>query len=159
MPLKSHRYSLGTRLFFSAAVCCVLILVLAGVGLTTFYRRSAERGFDSGGGRGNSVIVCDIDDAGRCGGAKFGLGRSKDVGIDVPEADFGTRGDEPARNGEAQPLAAAGDDGDLAVEIAEVPQEIRGFGHVKAAAAEAASRRIASTIRPRSASSVERIWL
>ena len=46
MPLKSHRYSLGTRLFFSAAVCCVLILVLAGIGLTTFYRRSAERGFD-----------------------------------------------------------------------------------------------------------------
>ena len=46
MPLKSHRYSLGTRLFFSAAVCCVLILVVAGVGLTTFYRRSAERGFD-----------------------------------------------------------------------------------------------------------------
>jgi len=46
MPLKSHRYSLGTRLFFSAAFCCVLILVLAGVGLTTFYRRSAERGFD-----------------------------------------------------------------------------------------------------------------
>ena len=46
MILKSHRYSLGTRLFFSAAVCCVLILVLAGVGLTTFYRRSAERGFD-----------------------------------------------------------------------------------------------------------------
>ncbi|MCO5092560.1 ATP-binding protein [Bosea sp. (in: a-proteobacteria)] len=46
MPLKSHRYSLGTRLFFSAAFCCVLILVLAGIGLTTFYRRSAERGFD-----------------------------------------------------------------------------------------------------------------
>lgn len=46
MVLKSHRYSLGTRLFLSAAFCCVLILVLAGVGLTTFYRRSAERGFD-----------------------------------------------------------------------------------------------------------------
>ncbi len=46
MPPKSHRYSLGTRLFLSAAFCCVLILVLAGVGLTTFYRRSAERGFD-----------------------------------------------------------------------------------------------------------------
>ncbi len=46
MALKSHRYSLGTRLFLSAAFCCVLILVLAGVGLTTFYRRSAERGFD-----------------------------------------------------------------------------------------------------------------
>lgn len=46
MPFKSHRYSLGARLFLSAAFCCVLILVLAGVGLTTFYRRSAERGFD-----------------------------------------------------------------------------------------------------------------
>ncbi|MGO4402937.1 sensor histidine kinase [Bosea sp. RAF48] len=46
MVLKSHRYSLGARLFLSAAFCCVLILVLAGVGLTTFYRRSAERGFD-----------------------------------------------------------------------------------------------------------------
>jgi signal transduction histidine kinase len=46
MPLKSHRYSLGARLFISAAVCCALVLVLAGIGLTTFYRRSAERGFD-----------------------------------------------------------------------------------------------------------------
>jgi len=46
MVLRSHRYSLGARLFLSAAFCCVLILVLAGVGLTTFYRRSAERGFD-----------------------------------------------------------------------------------------------------------------
>lgn len=46
MVLKSYRYSLGARLFLSAAFCCVLILVLAGVGLTTFYRRSAERGFD-----------------------------------------------------------------------------------------------------------------
>lgn len=46
MPFRSHRYSLGARLFISAAVCCALVLVLAGVGLTTFYRRSAERGFD-----------------------------------------------------------------------------------------------------------------
>jgi len=46
MPPKSHRYSLGARLFMSAAICCALVLVLAGVGLTTFYRRSAERGFD-----------------------------------------------------------------------------------------------------------------
>lgn len=46
MPVKSHRYSLGARLFLSAAVCCALILALAGIGLTTFYRRSAERGFD-----------------------------------------------------------------------------------------------------------------
>lgn len=46
MPLKSHRYSLGARLFISAAICCALVLVLAGIGLTTFYRRSAERGFD-----------------------------------------------------------------------------------------------------------------
>lgn len=46
MPGKSHRYSLGARLFLSAAVCCALVLALAGFGLTTFYRRSAERGFD-----------------------------------------------------------------------------------------------------------------
>ncbi|OYW67931.1 MAG: hypothetical protein B7Z40_05245, partial [Bosea sp. 12-68-7] len=46
MPFRPHRYSLGTRLFVSAAVCCALVLMLAGVGLTTFYRRSAERGFD-----------------------------------------------------------------------------------------------------------------
>jgi signal transduction histidine kinase len=44
--LKPHRYSLGARLFISAAVCCALVLMLAGFGLTTFYRRSAERGFD-----------------------------------------------------------------------------------------------------------------
>ncbi|MDP3255818.1 HAMP domain-containing sensor histidine kinase [Bosea sp. (in: a-proteobacteria)] len=46
MPFRPHRFSLGTRLFVSAAVCCGLVLMLAGVGLTTFYRRSAERGFD-----------------------------------------------------------------------------------------------------------------
>ncbi|SEF69432.1 ATP-binding protein [Bosea lathyri] len=46
MPFKPHRYSLGARLFLSAAICCALVLMLAGFGLTTFYRRSAERGFD-----------------------------------------------------------------------------------------------------------------
>ncbi len=46
MPFQPHRYSIGARLFLSAAVCCALVLVLAGFGLTTFYRRSAERGFD-----------------------------------------------------------------------------------------------------------------
>ncbi|PTM38724.1 sensor histidine kinase [Bosea sp. 124] len=46
MPIRSHRYSLGARLFISAAICCALVLMLAGFGLTTFYRRSAERGFD-----------------------------------------------------------------------------------------------------------------
>ncbi|WP_439497403.1 sensor histidine kinase [Bosea sp. (in: a-proteobacteria)] len=46
MIVTPHRYSLGARLFLSAAVCCALVLVLAGFGLTTFYRRSAERGFD-----------------------------------------------------------------------------------------------------------------
>lgn len=46
MPFRPHRYSIGARLFISAAVCCALVLMLAGVGLTTFYRRSAERGFD-----------------------------------------------------------------------------------------------------------------
>lgn len=46
MPVRSHRYSLGARLFLSAAFCCAIILIVAGIGLTTFYRRSAERGFD-----------------------------------------------------------------------------------------------------------------
>ena len=46
MPFRSHRYSLGARLFLSAAICCALVLILAGFGLTTVYRRSAERGFD-----------------------------------------------------------------------------------------------------------------
>lgn len=46
MPSRSHRYSIGIRLFLSAAVCCIVVLVIAGIGLTTFYRRSAERGFD-----------------------------------------------------------------------------------------------------------------
>jgi signal transduction histidine kinase len=46
MPFKPHRYSLGARLFLSAAICCAFVLMLAGFGLTTFYRRSAERGFD-----------------------------------------------------------------------------------------------------------------
>ncbi len=46
MREKSHRYSLGARLFISAAFCCALVLIVAGLGLTAFYRRSAERGFD-----------------------------------------------------------------------------------------------------------------
>lgn len=46
MPYSSHRYSIGARLFISAVICCALVLILAGFGLTTFYRRSAERGFD-----------------------------------------------------------------------------------------------------------------
>ena len=46
MPFRPHRYSIGIRLFLSAAVCCIVVLVIAGIGLTTFYRRSAERGFD-----------------------------------------------------------------------------------------------------------------
>jgi signal transduction histidine kinase len=46
MPFRSHRYSLGARLFLSAAICCAIVLIVAGIGLTTFYRRSAERGFD-----------------------------------------------------------------------------------------------------------------
>jgi len=46
MPVTRQRFSLGARLFISAAICCALVLILAGFGLTTFYRRSAERGFD-----------------------------------------------------------------------------------------------------------------
>ncbi|MBN9446519.1 MAG: sensor histidine kinase, partial [Bosea sp.] len=46
MPATRRRFSLGARLFVSAVICCALVLILAGFGLTTFYRRSAERGFD-----------------------------------------------------------------------------------------------------------------
>ncbi len=46
MNFRPHRFSIGARLFLSAALCCALVLILAGFGLTTFYRRSAERGFD-----------------------------------------------------------------------------------------------------------------
>ncbi|MGW9333021.1 sensor histidine kinase [Bosea sp. NPDC055594] len=46
MPASRRRFSLGARLFVSAVICCALVLILAGFGLTTFYRRSAERGFD-----------------------------------------------------------------------------------------------------------------
>lgn len=46
MAVRRQRFSLGSRLFLSAVICCALVLALAGAGLTTFYRRSAERGFD-----------------------------------------------------------------------------------------------------------------
>jgi signal transduction histidine kinase len=38
--------SIRSRLFLSATLCCVVILLVAGIALTTFYRRIAERGFD-----------------------------------------------------------------------------------------------------------------
>jgi signal transduction histidine kinase len=46
MPVQRQRFSLGARLFVSAAICSALVLILAGFGLTAFYRRSVERGFD-----------------------------------------------------------------------------------------------------------------
>ena len=38
--------SIRQRLFLSAALCCIVILLVAGLTLTTFYRRVAEKGFD-----------------------------------------------------------------------------------------------------------------
>lgn len=38
--------SIRQRLFLSAALCCVTILLVAGLTLTAFYRRVAEKGFD-----------------------------------------------------------------------------------------------------------------
>ena len=38
--------SIRQRLFLSAALCCLVILLVAGITLTTFYRRVAEKGFD-----------------------------------------------------------------------------------------------------------------
>lgn len=46
MARLANRFSLGARLFLSAVLCCAVVLATAGAGLTTFYRRAAERGFD-----------------------------------------------------------------------------------------------------------------
>ncbi len=60
MPLRSHRYSLRVRLFLSATLCCALVLIVAGIGLTTFYRRSAERGFDERLGVYVKELIADL---------------------------------------------------------------------------------------------------
>lgn len=54
------RLSLGARLYLSAALCCLLILLVAGIGLTTFYRRAAERGFDERIGVYIKELIADI---------------------------------------------------------------------------------------------------
>lgn len=54
------RLSLRARLYLSATLCCLLILALAGIGLTTFYRRAAERGFDERLGVYLKELVADI---------------------------------------------------------------------------------------------------
>lgn len=54
------RLSLAARLYLSAALCCLLILLVAGIGLTTFYRRSAERAFDERLGVYIKELVADI---------------------------------------------------------------------------------------------------
>jgi signal transduction histidine kinase len=46
MVRRAQRLSLSARLILSAALCCVLVLALAGFGLTALYRRAAERSFD-----------------------------------------------------------------------------------------------------------------
>lgn len=54
------RLSLRARLYLSAALCCLLILLMAGIGLTAFYRRAAERGFDERMGVYIKELIADI---------------------------------------------------------------------------------------------------
>jgi signal transduction histidine kinase len=54
------RLSLRARLYLSATLCCLLILIVAGIGLTTFYRRAAERGFDERMGVYVKELIADI---------------------------------------------------------------------------------------------------
>jgi signal transduction histidine kinase len=60
ISLFLDRLSLGARLYLSAALCCLLILLVAGIGLTTFYRRAAERGFDERMGVYIKELIADI---------------------------------------------------------------------------------------------------
>jgi signal transduction histidine kinase len=44
--LFGARGSIRRRLFLSSALCCLVVLLVAGLALTAFYRNVAERGFD-----------------------------------------------------------------------------------------------------------------
>ncbi|MDB5510259.1 MAG: integral rane sensor signal transduction histidine kinase [Hyphomicrobiales bacterium] len=52
--------SIATRLFLLAAFWSLVVLVLAGLGLTTIYRRNAEQAFDSRLGVYLRAIVADV---------------------------------------------------------------------------------------------------
>lgn len=54
------RLSMRARLYLSATLCCLLILIVAGIGLTTFYRRAAERGFDERMGVYIKELIADV---------------------------------------------------------------------------------------------------
>ena len=54
---------------------------------------------------GDGVVVGDVDRDGRGGVAELGLGRAQQVGVHVPEADLGARGDEPRAMAKPMPCA------------------------------------------------------
>ena len=53
-------WSISTRLFLSAIVCSVLLLLIAGVVLSTVYRRASEQAFDQQLGVYLRAIVADV---------------------------------------------------------------------------------------------------
>jgi signal transduction histidine kinase len=55
-----QNWSIATRLFFSAAVLSLAILLTAGIGLSTLYRATAESRFDDGLGVYVRALVADI---------------------------------------------------------------------------------------------------
>ena len=57
---RAQRLSLSARLILSAALVCVLVLALAGIGLTALYRKAAERSFDERLGVYVKELVADV---------------------------------------------------------------------------------------------------
>lgn len=60
MLKRAQRLSLSARLILSAALVCVLVLALAGIGLTALYRKAAERSFDERLGVYVKELVADV---------------------------------------------------------------------------------------------------
>ena len=58
--LSPKSWSIATRLFFSAMVLSSTILLIAGIGLSTLYRRTAEAHFDERLGVYLRALVADV---------------------------------------------------------------------------------------------------
>ncbi len=82
--LSPKNWSIATRLFFSAVVLSSTILLVAGIGLSTLYRRTAESHFDERLGVYLRALVADIAspseenraNPGELGEPQFGLALS-----------------------------------------------------------------------------------
>jgi signal transduction histidine kinase len=60
MPTRAKPWSIATRLLLSAIACSVLLLLIAGVILTSIYRRTTEQAFDQRLGVYLRAIVADV---------------------------------------------------------------------------------------------------